>query len=121
MSIDKKSKRFKKFGSAKEPIQFEIGGETFTSVPELDYRKVNELFFVENDEGEREAVTILNSLEDALDKIKQTLVDDDERERFDALIDNPDVIIPLKVINELFSWLFTEYEVIDPKAAPQAV
>lgn len=98
--------RFKDFGSPgadkTEPITFALHGETFEAVPAIQGKTLMGLIKDSNvDDAAQSAAMILNFFETVL--LPSSL------ERFNALQETQDKIVPVETLAEIVGWLVEEY------------
>ena len=98
--------RFKDFGSpAKdqdEPLTFKLYDETFHAVPAIQGKTLMGLIKDSNMEDPSEsAAMVLGFFEKVLKP--------ESLERFNALIDSEDKIVPVETLAEIVGWLVEEY------------
>lgn len=108
-------RRFKEFTTSfQDDLSFSLLGEEFVCIPELDYRLYRETVghlanLDDKDDG----------IENILDNIRQWIRKDEDRERFDALIES-DEIIPASLLIDVWRWLMVQYKVIQPDSDPKS-
>jgi|GEM_PF-4573988 len=99
--------RFKDFGSgstseAREPITFDLHGESFEAFPEIQGALLIEL--VKDSSSDDPAVTA-----DIIVRFFSQVLTDESYERFDALIKSKDKIVHVETLGEITGWLVEEY------------
>jgi len=114
-----KTTRFKDFGKTQaldeyEPLGFALNGEDFACRPALAGAAL--LDFVrraDSDSGSVAAEAIVSFLEDSLEE--------GERERFVAMIRDPEVIVEVETLGDIAGWLIEQYTTrpTKPRSRPQ--
>lgn len=97
--------RFKDFGSPKsknEEITFDLHGETFTAVPEIQGRIL--MSFVAQAGGDDAAAAAALTME-----FFEKVLTDESWARFDKLTSSKDKVVTVEVLAEIVSWLIEEY------------
>ena len=99
--------RFKDFGSgstseAREPITFDLHGESFEALPEIQGALLIEL--VKDSASEDPAVTA-----DVIVRFFSQVLTDESYKRFHALTNSKDKIVDVTKLGEITGWLVEEY------------
>ncbi len=98
--------RFKDFGgsteSVLEPVTFKLHGEEFTCVKELQGKILLDLVADSSNEEPAKVAATMN-------KFFKTVLLDESYERFDALLNDKEKIVPVDVLAEITTWLIEEY------------
>ena len=110
--------RFKDFGATQalddyEPLGFALNGEDFGCRPAMAGAAL--LDFVrraDSDSGGAAADAVIQFLEDALDG--------GDRDRFVALIRDPEVIVEVETLAEIAGWLIEQYTARPTKPRPRS-
>lgn len=84
-----------------EPIEFHIGGSDFLAIPEAPFGILAELMA-----GVRNGQVRIN-LSDNF--VRAVLLDDEQRERWDAVVRNPDYPVPVDTVQSLVDALWDAY------------
>ena len=107
-------KRFKDFGAAttvpNDPVVFAVDGEEFECVAAVQGAAI--LDFVADagsGDGSRAGQALVKFLRD--------VVIEDDKERFEQLINDPKRIVPIETIGEICGWLIEQYSE-RPQTAP---
>ena len=89
-----------------EPLDFDLGGETFVCYPEVQGKTILDVMKVaaEGDEDTR-GVMMAVSVLDFFVKVMPP----EEYERFEKLMEDPKRIVRMEVLSEIMSWLIEEY------------
>ena len=89
-----------------EPLDFDLGGETFVCYPEVQGKTILDVMQVaaEGDEDTR-GVMMAVSVLDFFVKVMPP----EEYERFEKLMEDPKRIVRMEVLSEIMSWLIEEY------------
>jgi len=89
-----------------EPLDFDLGGETFNCYPEVQGKTILDIMRVaaEGDEDTR-GVLMAVSILDFFVKVMPP----EEYEKFEKLMEDPKRIVPMDVLSEIMSWLIEEY------------
>lgn len=98
--------RFKSFGSPaadkSEPLSFELYGETFHAKPALQGKTLMRLIAKSDINNAAESAGMIGDFFDV------ALLPED-LERFNALQDSDDKIVPVETLAEIVGWLVEEY------------
>ena len=98
--------RFKDFGGSAEstldPVTFKLHGEDFVCVKELQGKVLLDLVADSSSEEPAKVAATMN-------KFFKTVLLDESYERFDALLNDKEKIVPVDVLAEITSWLIEEY------------
>lgn len=101
------TKRYKDFGrpvkqDELEPVSFDLYGQTFACYKQI--HGVTLLRFVKesaSEEGSRATEAMLD--------IFKRVMPSEEYERFEALCDDPDTVVPVETLGEIIGWLMEVY------------
>lgn len=98
--------RFKDFGgsvdSSAEPVKFKLFNEEFVCVTQLQGKVLLELVAESGSEDPAKTASVMN-------KFFKTVLLDESYERFDALLNDKEKIVPVETLAEITSWLIEEY------------
>lgn len=89
------------FDKNAEAPEFDLHGETFYCVPEIQGAVLLDLIQAADGEGAEQAGILTGVL--------TTVLLDESRERFDALTHSKDRLVPLTTLAEIVGWLVEEY------------
>jgi hypothetical protein len=106
-------RRFKEFKSVQEHVEFSIEGVEFTALAGLSKRVYAETV-------ERVADVDSNGIDKVVEDIRYFLVSDEDRERFDELIESEEILVPVNILMDIWKWLLIQYKVLEPEADPKA-
>jgi hypothetical protein len=84
-----------------EPVEFDLHGETFHCVPEIQGAVLLDLVEAAEGEGSQQAAVLSRAL-------KAALVEE-SAERFAALTHSKDKHVPLEALGEIAAWLIETY------------
>lgn len=100
------SKRFKDFGSdfgvTKEPIVFKVYDEEFTCRPSLPGRTLLRLVSTGSSEDPSE-------IAETIETFFEVCLVEESKERFNALLEDPDKVVPVDTLADIAAWLVEEY------------
>ncbi len=99
------STRFKDFGaptSNEEPLSFALFGENFTCRASLQGKFLLDLISESNSEDPATSAAIVT-------KFFNTVLVDESRERFNALVSDPEKIVSVEILSEITGWLVEQY------------
>lgn len=98
--------RFKDFGgtteSNLEAVTFKLHGEEFTCVKELQGKILLDLVADSSNEDPAKVAHTMN-------KFFKTVLLDESYDRFDALLNDKEKIVPVETLAEITTWLVEEY------------
>lgn len=99
--------RFKDFGSGsgnaeKEPLAFKLHGEDFSCRPAIQGKVLIDLAKSGNSEDPSAAA-------ETIEKFFDVVLVDSDRERFQALLVDPDRIVSVETLSDIIAWLMEEY------------
>lgn len=98
--------RFKDFGgsvdSNAEPVKFKLHGEEFVCVKQLQGKVLLELVADSGSDDAAKTAAVMT-------KFFETVLLDESYERFDALLNDKEKIVPVETLAEITSWLIEEY------------
>lgn len=94
-----------------DPVEFDLYGETFHCVDEIQGAVLLELVAAADGEGAEQAGVLTGIL--------SSVLQDESKERFDALTHSKDKIVPLETLGEIAGWLIEVYAAGErPEAEP---
>jgi hypothetical protein len=98
--------RFKDFGGAvdatAEPVKFKLFNEEFICVKQLQGKVLLELVADSGSDDAAKTAAVMT-------KFFKTVLLDESYERFDALLNDKEKIVPVETLAEITSWLIEEY------------
>ena len=98
--------RFKDFGgsvdSNAEPVKFKLFNEEFICVKQLQGKVLLDLVAESGSEDPSKTAAVMT-------KFFKTVLLDESYERFDALLNDKEKIVPVETLAEITSWLIEEY------------
>jgi hypothetical protein len=104
----KKNGRTRKFSPTVTALSFELCGEEFEAVPDLDYRLHNDTVSRLKSDSNEDSTGI----DFLIDMIRAFLIDDETRDRFDELL-NSEATVPTRLINDVWTYLLIEYKILE--------
>lgn len=98
--------RFKDFGgsvdSTAEPVKFKLFNEEFICVKQLQGKVLLDLVSESGSDDPAKTAAVMT-------KFFETVLLDESYERFDALLNDKEKIVPVETLAEITSWLIEEY------------
>ena len=97
--------RFKDFGattSAAEPLSFQLNGETFDCLPEIQGKVLLDLVKDSSSEDAAKSAEIITNF-------FSFVLTNESEERFNAMLSSKDKIVSVETLAEITGWLVQEY------------